>query len=40
MVDLIDGVVHVFEPARRGDYDLDELWSDAPEVEFAREPTS
>ena len=40
IVDFIDVVVHVFEPSRRGYYDLDELWSEAPEVEFARESTS
>ena len=40
IVDFVDVVVHVLEPSRRGYYDLDELWSDAPEVEFAREPTS
>ena len=38
VVDFIDIVMHLFEPARRAYYDLDELWADAPEVEIAREP--
>jgi ribosome-associated protein len=38
VVDFIDIVMHLFEPARRAYYDLDELWADAPEIEFAREP--
>lgn len=37
VVDFIDIVMHLFEPARRAYYDLDELWADAPEVEFARD---
>ncbi len=40
VVDFIDVVVHLFEPSRRAYYDLDELWSNAPEVEFARDPSS
>lgn len=37
VVDFIDIVMHLFEPTRRAYYDLDELWADAPEIEFARE---
>ena len=36
IVDFVDVVVHLFEPSRRAYYDLDELWSDAPEVDFGR----
>ncbi|MDP6987586.1 MAG: ribosome silencing factor [Phycisphaerales bacterium] len=36
VVDFIDIVIHIFEPSRRAYYDLDELWSDAPEIEFSR----
>lgn len=37
VVDFIDIVVHLFEPARRAYYDLDELWSDAAEIEIGRD---
>ncbi len=36
VVDFVDVVVHLFEPARRAYYDLDDLWVDATEVNFAR----
>ena len=36
VVDFVDVVVHLFEPARRAYYDLDDLWGDAPELSFAR----
>ena len=36
IVDFIDLVVHLFEPSRRAYYDLEDLWSDAAAVEFAR----
>lgn len=32
LVDLSDVVVHVFDQAMRGYYDLDGLWSDAPRL--------
>jgi len=28
--------MHLFEPSRRAYYDLDELWSDAVEIDFSR----
>ncbi len=37
VVDFVDVVVHLFEPSRRAYYDLDELWSNAPEIDFARD---
>ncbi len=36
IVDFIDLVVHLFEPSRRAYYDLEDLWSDAADVEFDR----
>ncbi len=36
VVDFVDLVVHLFEPGRREFYDLETLWSDAPEIEFRR----
>ncbi|MCH2142515.1 MAG: ribosome silencing factor [Phycisphaerales bacterium] len=36
VVDFVDVVVHLFEPARRAYYDLDDLWGDAPELPFTR----
>ncbi len=36
VVDLIDVVVHVFEPNTRRFYDLEMLWGDAPQVEWVR----
>ncbi|MEP0848380.1 MAG: ribosome silencing factor [Phycisphaerae bacterium] len=34
LADYIDVVIHLFDPARRGYYDLDGLWGDAPLVEW------
>ena len=36
VVDFVSMVAHLFEPSRRAYYDLEDLWSDAPELEFAR----
>jgi len=36
IVDFVDVIVHLFEPSRRSYYDLDELWADAPEIDFGR----
>ncbi len=35
VLDFVDVVVHVFEPATRAHYDLEMLWGDAPEVDWA-----
>jgi ribosome-associated protein len=36
VVDFVDVVVHLFEPSRRSYYDLEDLWSDAARMEYAR----
>jgi ribosome-associated protein len=36
VVDCIDVVAHLFEPSQREYYDLESLWSDAPEVQWQR----
>ena len=36
VVDFVSMVAHLFEPSRRAYYDLEELWSDAPRIEFER----
>lgn len=36
IVDFVDLVVHLFEPSRRAYYDLEDLWSDAADLEFDR----
>jgi ribosome-associated protein len=36
LVDLIDVVVHVFDPQTRKFYDLEMLWGDAPHVRWQR----
>ena len=36
VVDFVDVVVHLFEPSQRAYYDLESLWSDAPEIAWAR----
>ena len=36
VVDFIDLIVHLFEPGRRQYYDLENLWADAPEIDFQR----
>ena len=40
VVDFVSVVAHLFEPSRRAYYDLEELWHDAPKVDFAREGAS
>ena len=37
IVDFIDLVAHLFEPTQRAYYDLEDLWSDAPVITWARE---
>lgn len=36
VVDLVEVMVHLFEPATRGHYDLEMLWGDAPQVNWRR----
>ncbi|MFG0250669.1 MAG: ribosome silencing factor [Phycisphaeraceae bacterium JB051] len=36
VVDLVDVVVHLFEAATREHYDIEMMWDDAPQVEYAR----
>ena len=35
LLDYIDFVIHVFHPETRAFYQLERLWSDAPELEFS-----
>jgi len=37
VVDLVDVVLHLFEPAARAHYDLESLWGDGPRVPWRRE---
>ncbi|MEZ6191856.1 MAG: ribosome silencing factor [Phycisphaerales bacterium] len=36
VLDFIDTIVHLFEPAARAHYDLEMLWGDAPKVAWRR----
>ena len=36
VVDFVDIVVHLFEPAARAHYDLEMMWGDAPQVKWRR----
>jgi len=36
LIDLDDVIVHVFVPEAREHYDIERLWSDAPQLSFAR----
>lgn len=36
VADFVEVVVHLFEPATRGHYDLEMLWGDAPKVKWRR----
>ncbi|MBB6430230.1 ribosome silencing factor [Algisphaera agarilytica] len=36
VVDLVEVMVHLFEPATRGHYDLEMMWGDAPQVKWRR----
>jgi ribosome-associated protein len=36
LADYVDVVVHLFDPQKRGYYDLEMLWGDAPRVEWRR----
>jgi len=37
VADFVDVVVHLFEPQQRAYYDIEELWTGAPRVEWRRE---
>ncbi len=39
LIDFVDVVVHVFQPAERDFYRLEKLWSDAPRLELPEEIT-
>ncbi|MCC6580989.1 MAG: ribosome silencing factor [Phycisphaeraceae bacterium] len=36
VIDLVDVIVHLFEPAMRSHYDLEMMWGDAPTIEWRR----
>lgn len=36
VLDLVDVIVHLFEPATRAHYDLEMMWGDAPKVSWRR----
>lgn len=36
VLDLVDVIVHIFEPNTRAFYDLEMMWGDAPKVEWLR----
>ncbi len=36
VIDLVDVMVHLFEPATRGHYDLEMMWGDAPQIKWRR----
>jgi ribosome-associated protein len=37
VVDLVEVMAHLFEPAARGHYDLEMLWGDAPQIKWRRQ---
>lgn len=37
VMDYVDVMVHLFEPITRGQYDLEMLWGDAPQVKWRRQ---
>ncbi|MBS3957472.1 MAG: ribosome silencing factor [Clostridiales bacterium] len=39
LIDFVDVVVHVFQPAERDFYRLEKLWSDAPRLELPEDIT-
>jgi ribosome-associated protein len=34
VLDLVDVMIHLFEPATRGVYDLESMWGDAPRIDW------
>lgn len=37
VADFVEVMVHLFEPATRGHYDLEMMWGDAPQVKWRRQ---
>ena len=37
VLDYVDAIVHLFEPATRAHYDLEMLWGDAPQIVWRRD---
>ncbi len=37
VLDYVDVMVHLFEPATRSHYDLEMMWGDAPQLDWQRE---
>lgn len=37
VADFVEVMVHLFEPATRGHYDLEMLWGDAPQIKWRRQ---
>lgn len=37
VLDFVDSIIHLFEPAARAHYDLEMLWGDAPKLDWRRE---
>ncbi len=40
VLDLVDVIVHVFDPVTRAHYDLEMMWGDAPKVDWRTAPDS
>lgn len=40
VLDYLQVIVHVFHQAKRGFYSLEDLWSDAPRLEWASTPAA
>lgn len=36
VLDYVDTIIHIFEPATRAHYDLEMLWGDAPKIDWHR----
>ena len=37
VLDYVDTIIHLFEPAARAHYDLEMLWGDAPKIDWRRD---
>lgn len=37
VIDFVDMVTHLFEPNQRAYYDIESLWSDAPQIDWERD---